>query len=373
MRHTMKAFINQERLVSTFVDLAKIASPSWEEKGIIDYIKQKAQTLGVECITYPCNNSYNVVIRIPGDKSYVPILFSCHMDTVTPCENIQPIIKDNKIVSDGRTILGADDKSAIAAFLEAIEILKEQNIPHGHIEFLFSCAEEVGLFGAKGFDLSQVKAQYAFVFDSDGAVGKIIVAAPYHISMKVTIKGKAAHAGMEPEKGISAIRVLSEIITAIPHGRLDSETTANVGIIKGGRATNIVAEEAECTLETRSREKAKVLSVKKEIDRIAKKIAQKHKAKVKIESTMDYEGYTIKENDPIVLIAFKALKNIGIKPALAVSGGGSDTNIFNAHGIKAVNLSSGMRQVHTTKEYILIQDLVNVASLVLSIIQNAKR
>jgi len=372
MRHTMKALINQERLVSTFIDLAKISSPSWEEKGVIDYIKQKAQTLGIECILYPCNNSYNVMIRIPGDESYVPIIFSCHMDTVTPCENIQPIIKDNKIVSDGRTILGADDKSAIAAFLEAIELLKEHSIPHGNIEFLFSCAEEVGLFGVKGFDLSQVKAQYAFVFDSDGAVGKIIVAAPYHISMKITVKGKAAHAGMEPEKGISAIRVLSEIIAAIPHGRLDRETTANVGIIKGGRATNIVAEEAECTLETRSRGKAKVLSVKKEIEGIAKKIAQKHKAKVKIESTMDYEGYTIKEDDAIVLIAFKALKNIGIKPALAVSGGGSDTNIFNAHGIKAVNLSSGMRQVHTTKEYILIQDLVNVASLVLSIIQNAK-
>lgn len=369
----MKAFVNKERLVSTFIDLAKIASPSWEEKGVIDYIKQKAQKLGVECILYPCNNSHNVMIRIPGDESYTPVLFSCHMDTVTPCENVQPIIKDNKIVSDGRTILGADDKSAIAAFLEAIELLKEHTIPHGPVEFLFSCAEEVGLFGVKGFDLSQVKSRYAFVFDSDGPVGKIIVAAPYHISMKITVKGKAAHAGMEPEKGVSAIRALSEIINAIPHGRLDRETTANVGIIKGGRATNIVAEEAECTLETRSRQKARALSVKKEIESTAKKIAKKHKARVKIESTMDYEGYTINERDPIVLIASKALNSIGIKPALAVSGGGSDTNIFNAHAIKAVNLSSGMRQVHTTKEYIFIRDLINVASLVLSIIQNAKR
>lgn len=372
MRNTMKPLINKERLISTFIDLAKIASPSWEEKGVIEYIKQKADTLGVECTLYPCNNSYNVLIRIPGDKSYHPVLFSCHMDTVTPCENIQPIIKDNKIVSDGRTILGADDKSAIAAFLEAISLLQEHSLPHGHIEFLFSCAEEVGLFGAKGFDLSVVKAKYAFVFDSDGPVGNIIVAAPYHISMKIIIKGKAAHAGMEPEKGISAIRVLSEIIAAIPHGRLDRETTVNVGTVKGGRATNIVAEEAECTLETRSRQKTRVLSVKREIERTAKTIAQKYKAKVKIESTMDYEGYTIRDYDSIVLIASNALRSIGIKPALAVSGGGSDTNIFNAHGIKAINLSSGMRQVHTTKEYITIQDLVNVASLVVSIIQNVK-
>ncbi len=372
MRNTMKTLVNQERLVSTFIDLAKIASPSWEEKGVIDYIKQKADALGVECVLYPCNNSYNVLIRVTGDESYIPVLFSCHMDTVTPCENIQPVIKDNKIFSDGKTILGADDKSAIAAFLEAIELLKEHALPHGHIEFLFTCAEEVGLFGAKGFDLSVVKAQYAFVFDSDGPVGKIIVAAPYHISMKIFIKGKAAHAGMEPEKGISAIRVLSEIITAIPHGRLDSETTVNVGIVKGGRATNIVAEEAECTLETRSKQKARVLSVKREIERTAKVIARKHKAKIKIESTMDYEGYAIRENHPIVLIASQALKSIGINSALAVSGGGSDTNIFNAHGMKAINLSSGMRQVHTTKEYVLIQDLVNVASLVLSIIQHAK-
>ncbi len=369
----MKDLINSERLVTTFIDLAKIASPSWAEKGVIDYITQKSEKLGVECVLYPCNSSHNVVIRIHGDGGYIPVLFSCHMDTVTPCENIQPLVKDNRIVSDGRTILGADDKSAIAAFLEAITILKEKNIPHGHIEFLFSCAEEVGLCGVKGFDLSQVRAQYAFVFDSDGPVGKIIVAAPYHISMKIIVKGKAAHAGMEPEKGVSAIRVLSEIIAAIPHGRLDKETTANVGIIKGGRATNIVAEEAECTLETRSRQKSRVLSVKKEIETIAKKISQKHKAKVKIESTMDYEGYTITNSDTIVSIACNALKGIGIKPTLAVSGGGSDTNIFNAHAIKAINLSSGMRQVHTTKEYIMIPDLVNVAALVLSIIQNAKR
>lgn len=369
----MKELINKKRLISTFIDLAKIPSPSWDEKGIIEYICKKAHALGVECTLHPCNNSYNVLIRIGGDDSYIPVLFSCHMDTVTPCENIQPLVKDNKIVSDGRTILGADDKSAIAAFLETIEILKEKNIPHGHIEFLFSCAEEVGLFGAKGFDLKQVKAQHAFVFDSDGPVGKIIVAAPYHISMKITVKGKAAHAGMEPEKGISAIRVISEIISTIPHGRLDKETTANVGIVKGGRATNIVAEEAECTLETRSRQKAKVLSVKKEIESIARTIAKKHKAKIKIESTMDYEGYTIKDNDTTVLIASRALKSIGIKPVMAVSGGGSDTNIFNAHSIKAINLSSGMRQVHTTKEYIMIPDLINVASLVLSITQHAKR
>lgn len=369
----MKELINRERLVSTFIDLAKISSPSWEEKGVIEYICQKAHPMGVDCILHPCNNSYNVLLRIPGDESYTPVLFSCHMDTVTPCENIQPLVKDNRIVSDGRTILGADDKSAIAGFLEAIQVLKEKNIPHGHIEFLFSCAEEVGLFGIKGFDLSQVKARHAFVFDSDGPVGKIIVAAPYHISMKITVKGKAAHAGMEPEKGVSAIRVISEIISKIPHGRIDKETTANVGIIKGGRATNIVAEEAECTLETRSRQKAKVLSIKKEIETIARTIAKKHKATIKFESTMDYEGYTIKENDAIVLIASKALKSIGIKPALAVSGGGSDTNIFNAHSIKAINLSSGMRQVHTTKEYIMIPDLINVASLVLSITQHAKR
>ncbi|MCX8123987.1 MAG: M20/M25/M40 family metallo-hydrolase [Spirochaetes bacterium] len=369
----MKQLINRERLISTFIDLAKISSPSWEEKGVIEFIQQKAQKLGVSCALYPCKNSFNVLIHIPGESSYVPVLFSAHMDTVTPCENIQPVVKDNRIVSDGRTILGADDKSAIAAFLEAIEILKENSMPHGHIEFLFSCAEEVGLFGIKGFDLSQVKARYAFVFDSDGPVGKIIVAAPYHISMKIAVKGKAAHAGMEPEKGVSAIRVLSEIIHAIPHGRIDKETTANVGIIKGGRATNIVAEEAECTLETRSRQKSKVFAVKKEIENIAKNIAKNHKAKVNIDSTMDYEGYTIREEDTIVAIASKALKSIGIKPLLAVSGGGSDTNIFNTHSIPAVNLSSGMRQVHTTKEYITIPDLVNVAALVLSIIENAKR
>lgn len=365
--------VNEERLIKTFIDLVKISSPSWEEKGVIDYIVNYGKSAGVECITYPCNNSYNVCIKIPGDDNYVPILFSCHMDTVTPCENIQPVIKQNKITSDGSTILGADDKSAVAGFLEAILCLKESTIPHGNIEFLFSCAEETGLYGIKNFDVKQVQAKYAFVFDSDGPVGGVVVAAPFHISMKIYVKGKAAHAGMEPEKGISAIRVISEIITNIPHGRIDDETTVNVGTIKGGRATNIVAEEAECTLETRSRKKNKVLAIKKEIISIAKTIALRYKAKILVTSNMDYEGYTINENDSIVSIAMKALQSIGKKPLLAVSGGGSDTNILNARGIKAVNLSSGMRQVHTTKEYIAMQDLFDVPSLVLSIVQAAKK
>jgi len=191
--------------------------------------------------------------------------------------------------------------------------------------------------------------------------------------MKIYVKGKAAHAGMEPEKGISAIRVISEIITNIPHGRIDDETTVNVGTIKGGRATNIVAEEAECTLETRSRKKNKVFTIKKEITSIAKTIALRYKAKISVTSNMDYEGYSINENDSIVSIAIQALQSIGKKPLLAVSGGGSDTNILNARGIKAVNLSSGMRQVHTTKEYIAMQDLFDVPSLVLSIVQAAKK
>lgn len=360
--------INRDRLVRTFLELVKIPSPSWKEHAVIDYIEKSVAGYGAKCRRFPCGESFNLLIAMKGNRKGQTGLFSCHTDTVTPCENIRPIMTNMKIASDGTTILGGDDKAAVAVFIEVMRNLKEYALPHGDIEFLFTCAEELGLYGIKGFDMSHLASKYAFVFDSGGDIGSIVLRAPFHLTYRVQVKGKSAHAGMEPEKGISAIRALSAMIQAIPHGRIDRETTVNVGTVQGGRATNIVAENAEMTLEARSLSKAKLKKIDAKIVSVLKNTARKHTASVKIKKTMEYEGFSLSKEDRVVQIAANAVASIGIMPRFEVSGGGSDTNVINKGGIAAVNLSIGMRNVHTTKEFIRIQDLVKGAKLVHAII-----
>jgi tripeptide aminopeptidase len=360
--------INTRRLVKTFTDMAKISSPSWKEIAMREYIINSVRKLGVKTRTMPCGDSYNLLITLPGVPKRKPVLFSAHMDTVTPCDNVRPILTPTKITSDGSTILGSDDKAAIAMFLESLRHIVESGMPHGTLEFLITCAEEAGLRGMKGFDTSVLKSKHAFVFDSDGPVGKIVLQAPYHSTMTISITGKAAHAGMEPERGINAINVLSHIITRLPTGRIDHETTVNVGTISGGRATNIVAEQAVCVLEARSLDFRKLKTQESIIRSAAKETAARYGARCAISRTLEYSGFTIQPDDKIAKIAATAMERVGVRHQFEVSGGGSDTNILNKAGISAINLSAGMRKVHTTNEYIMIKDLVNGTKVVLSIV-----
>lgn len=364
--------INRERLVKTFIELAEISSPSWKEKDVMKYIIRRFNRLGGECSMHRCGESFNLLVRLNGKEKKSPILLSGHMDTVIPCDRVRTVVTDTKISSDGTTVLGGDDKAAIAIFIEAFEYLRENKIPHGPVEILLTCAEEQGLKGIKGFDLSILNAKYGFVFDSSGAIGRIVVKAPYHSNMTIKIRGKASHAGMAPEKGISAIKALSEIITLLPSGRIDEETTINVGIISGGRATNIVAEDAECELEVRSIDKKKMLSVEKQVRNTVKSVCVKHKARASIERTLEYSGFSISPDDPISLITAGAMKRIGLKPQFVAMGGGSDTNIINDSKVKAINLACGMQKIHSTEEFILIKDLVAGTKLALSIIETVK-
>jgi tripeptide aminopeptidase len=364
--------INRERLVKTFTELAEISSPSWHEKKIMDYIIKRFNKLGGKCTPHKCGESYNLLINIEGGEQKIPIMLSGHMDTVIPCENINTVVTDTKISSDGKTVLGGDDKAAIAIFIEAFEQIKEKKMPHGNVEILLSCAEEQGLKGIKGFDLNLLKSKYAFVFDSSGDIGRIVVKAPYHSNMKIHIKGKASHAGMAPEKGINAIKVLAEIITLLPSGRIDEESTLNVGIISGGRATNIVAEDAFCDLEVRSIKKSKMLNIEKEVKTIVKKICADNGAKGYITRTLDYNGFIIDEKDPVCVLTAEAMKRIKIKPEFVAMGGGSDTNIINSSKIRAINLACGMQKIHSTEEFIYIKDLVKGVELVLSLINTVQ-
>ena len=224
--------------------------------------------------------------------------------------------------------------------------------------------------GIKGFDLSILRADYAFVFDSGGDIGGIVLEAPSQLTMELFVKGKAAHAGMEPEKGVSAIRVLSEIITRMPHGRIDRHTTSNAGIISGGKATNIVAENAYCKLEVRSIKPDRLRSTEARIRKIAKETAASRGARVSITRNLEYSGFSLRENSPVVRMAADAVRRIG-KPRDTRVPGRQRTNIINRAGIKAVNLAIGMRAVHTTGEYIYIRDIVSGARLVLALIDSA--
>jgi len=328
-----------------------------------DYIVGAVKKLGVRARSFPCGGSYNLLLTRPGDPKRKPVLFS-----VTPCDNVKPVVTATKITSDGTTVLGSDDKAAIAMFIESLRYISETRMPHGTIEILISCAEEVGLRGMKGFDTSVLKSKQAFVFDSDGPIGTIVLQAPYHSTMTITVRGRAAHAGMEPEKGINAINVLADIITRLPSGRVDHETTVNVGTIAGGRATNIVAEKSECVLEARSLNPKKLKEQEAIIRTIAKEVTAEYGARCSISRTMEYSGFSIGPRDRIAVLAARAMERVGIRPQFEVSGGGSDTNILNRAGISAINLSAGMQKVHTTDEYIMIRDLVNGTKVVLSIV-----
>lgn len=366
--------VNEKRLIESFMELVKIDSVSREEKNLADFLIEKLEDLGLEVIIDQAgekvkSNSGNLIARLKGNiKKATPIMFSAHMDTVVPGKNINPLLKGEKIVSSGKTILGADDKAAIAALLEALHIIKENNIPCGDIEILFTICEEIGLLGAKNLDVSSLNAQIGFVLDSGGQVGKIIDAAPSQNSLEIIIHGKSAHAGSNPEEGINAIQVAGFALSRMKLGRIDEETTTNIGLISGGKATNIVPDKVTLKGEVRSRNEKKLEKYTEQLKKIIGDTAQEFKAKAEVKVNKEYFCYNLSPGDQAVSIAVKAAKNIGLQPSLGPSGGGSDANVFNKKGFPAVDLAIGMEKVHTLEEYILIKELKNTTEYILSII-----
>ena len=366
--------VNEKRLIESFMELVKIDSVSREEKEVADFLVKKLKDLGLEVTVDQAgekvkSNSGNIIARLKGSvKKATPIMFSAHMDTVVPGKKIKPICEGEKIVSSGETILGADDKAAIAALLEALQIIKENNILCGDIEIVFSICEEIGLKGAKNLDISSLNAQMGFVLDAGGQVGKIITTAPSQNSLQIIIYGKSAHAGSNPEEGINAIQVAGFALSRIKLGRIDEETTANIGIISGGKATNIVPDKVTLKGEVRSRNEEKLEKHTERLKKITEDTAQEFKAKAEVKINREYSCYNLSSDDQVLKISMKAAKDMGLQPELCPSGGGSDANVFNKKGFPSVVLAIGMEKVHTVDEYILIKNLKNTAEYVLSII-----
>ena len=367
--------INEKRLIESFMELVRIDSISREERNLADFLIEKLENLGLEVIVDQAGekvgaNSGNIIAKLNGNtKAATPIMFAAHMDTVVPGKNINPLREGEKIISTGETILGADDKAGIAAILEALHLIRENNLLYGDIEILFTICEEVGLCGAKNLDVSQLKAQIGFILDAGGQVGQIIISAPSQNSLDFTIRGKSAHAGANPEEGINAIQVAGVALSRMKLGRIDEETTANIGIISGGKATNIIPDEVILKGEVRSRNEGKLEKYTKELKKITEDTAQEFKARAEVKINREFHCYNLSPDDQVVKIARKAAKDIGLQSLLRPSGGGSDANVFNKKGLSSVVLAVGMEKVHTIEEYILIKELKNATEYILSIIK----
>lgn len=368
--------INQKRLVKTFLSLAKIYSPSKQEKDIAEIIKAELLKLGIKSFYDSAGkdidgNCGNLYAKIKGNVKNAPsILLNAHMDTVTAKYKIHPHIRKGIIYSDGSTILGADCKAGIAAILEVVRIIKEENIPHGEIKICFTVAEEIGLLGAKNSNSKLLASDIGLVIDG-GDVDKIINRAPKQLSIEAKIIGRAAHAGVHPEKGINAIKVAGLAISKMKLGRIDKETTANIGIISGGVATNIVPEDVIIKGEARSHNKKKLRRQINNITKALTKACSKYKATLRLKVDPMYETFYIREKSKIVQLVKNAAKKINIKAKILPTGGGSDANIFNENGIPCLILGVGGNNVHTNKENIAIKDLVKGSELILSIIKES--
>jgi tripeptide aminopeptidase len=357
--------INQERLVQTFLDLVAIDSPSGEEELICKELIRRFEALGGEC---EADAIHNLIARFDGTRAGEWLMLSAHMDTAGQDRGIKPQIRDGVIYSDGTTILGGDDKSGVAAILEVIESIKEDGAAHPPIEAIISVSEEMGLKGASEMDKSRIRSRRGYVLDAGGPSGVIVTSAPSQDSIEVKVRGRTAHAGAEPEKGINAIKVASEAIAAMPLGRIDEETTANIGVIQGGVATNIVPDHVFIKGEARSRDDAKLARQTVAMAAAFQDAADRNGARVEFKLKRRYTTYKLADDHPVVQAAADAIRRLGWTPIIKASGGGTDANIYAEHGIYCAIISTGMAEVHTPNEHIAIEGMTNAAKLLQDIV-----
>ncbi|MDI7275201.1 MAG: M20/M25/M40 family metallo-hydrolase [Anaerolineae bacterium] len=353
--------IDEQRLVSSFLALARIDSLSSQEQEVGEWVAAALRDLGAEVER---DEVGNLLGRLSGRGE--PLLLNAHLDTVGPVGGIEPVLADGVIRSDGRTILGADDKAGVAIILEVVRAATEHGVPLPPLDLLFTVQEEIGLRGARAFDMSRLRAREGIGLDSGGVPGTVAVSAPTHDNLTAIVHGAAAHAGAEPEKGISAIVVAAEAITRMPLGRIDEETTANIGLISGGRALNIVPDLVEVKGEARSRDPARLEAQVRSMVSAFEEAAARHGATVDVEVTRVYVGYRLGPDEPIIRLLAAGAAEAGLELNCIATGGGSDANIFNAAGIRIVNISCGMDQVHTTHEQIAVGEMVRCAEWLLA-------
>ncbi len=361
------------KVMDYFLEMVQIDSESLYEGAMVEYLRDELERLGAEIYIDEANKvtggeTGNLIAWIEGEPEKEPLLLCAHLDTVKPGRGIVPVIDGDRVRSAGITILGADDKCGIAMILSAVSEYLSSGKKHASLELLFTVSEEIGLLGAKQLDCSLLRAKRGYVLDGN-ILGEVVTAAPSQSGWTAKFTGRAAHAGLEPEKGINAIRAAAAAIGAIPDGRIDEETTMNVGMIAGGKATNIVCEEVTVLGEIRSHNEAKLAELERKVKEQFEAAASGSGCELDFQLAKSFSAIKIKEEDELIKISEAAFASIGITHRLVVSGGGSDANILAEKGIQLLIVGPGMQNIHSTAEFILTADLEKGRDWVAEIIE----
>jgi tripeptide aminopeptidase len=365
-------------VVDLFTELAALPSPPGDERGVADVVTRYMRDLGLSVEEDDAGEQVgstmgNLLCRIePNGDGGTPIFLCAHLDTVPPDGPLEPVIDDGVIRNAGGTILGADNKAAVAVMLDATRRVVAENRRHAGIELLFTPKEEVGLLGATAFDHERLHARVGYVYDQAAPIGDVILGAPHSHAMEVRFHGRAAHSGMYPEEGRSAVVAAARAIADLRLGRVDDETTANVGIIRGGTAGNIIPEWCTLDAEARSHDERKLADLVQEMIDAFAFAAGLEDCEVETRVSKSYRGYRFKPDDPVVRIAHVALERSGYTPSYGLSGGAADANIFNERGLSCLNLANGMLDIHTPDERIAVQDLERMVEVTLALVDVAR-
>jgi tripeptide aminopeptidase len=365
-------------VLDLFTELCSIPSPPGQERAVADRVIRELGALGLQVEEDGAGAAIgssigNLLCRLPGRvEGGTPVFFCAHLDTVPPQGPLEPVVEDEVVRNAGGTILGADNKSAVVAMVGAARRIVEEGRPHAGVELLFTPKEEVGLLGAGAFDHTRLEAELGFVFDQAAPIGDVIMGAPYQRSMLVRFHGRPAHSGMVPEEGRSAIVAASKAIADLRLGRLDEETTANVGMVAGGSARNIVPEWCELEAEARSHDARKLADLVQEMLDTFAFAASVTECTLETEVSETYQGYRFRDGDPIVQLARTALARCGHEFVPTLTGGGADANVFNAKGLPCLNLANGMMEIHTADEYIAVADLDSMVEVTLALVDAAR-
>lgn len=371
----MATTIDRERLLSQFLEFVQIDSPSFEEAKFDEVLTRELAALGLSVHNDGTgrDGAGNLLAVLPGtDPNLPPILFGTHVDTVQPGYGVKPRVENGVVMTDGTTVLGADDKAAVAATLEAIRYLQATRPRHGDLEFLYTWGEEQGLLGAAAFDATRLRSRFGFILDN-ADMRKVVTRAPYQSTLVATYTGRAAHAGSEPEKGISAILAAAKAIAAMPLGRIDPETTANVGKIAGGSARNAIPEQAVLEGEARSLDEGKLERQVATMTAALEAGAVAVGARVDIKWQPQYQGYHLADDSLPVRIALAAVAALGLEPYIGSMGGGTDGNHLVAKGVPCAVLGLGFQEIHSTREHIAVDDLVRTAQLMVAVVEEMAR
>ncbi|MFJ7665946.1 M20/M25/M40 family metallo-hydrolase [Lysinibacillus sp. NPDC097195] len=369
------SYVNEEKLVQLFLEMAKINGPSSKESRVAAYLEQVLPKLGFQLTFDQAHQHFNgevgnLIAWHPGtDETIPPLFFSTHMDTVLPTENLQPIIKDGIIYSDGTTILGADDRAALAAYVEAMRAIIESDVPHGPIELILTVNEQAGLVGAKYMDYNKIKSKNGYIFDSSGDVGQIIIQGPYSSRIWFTVKGNAAHIALNADAGNNAFIIAAEGLLSMELGEIDRETLANIGIINGGELTSIIPGTVTLGGEVRSFSKEKLDAQLQQMQLAMERAAQKFQGTVEVRIEEKYLGFDIADDANLVKTVMEAANNICVTPYVTKTLGGADTNVLNEHGLTCITLGNGFQNIHSFRENISIENLVNTGRLTAALIE----